>query len=327
MESVNATLEKRRLGRTGLEVTRLGLGTFRLTIDFGVFQDQALPLIDRAVSLGVNYIDTAPLYGSGESEELIGRVLVKHSDKQVIVSTKIGHFDRTVARTAGDDAYQNEDCIRRVIDHSLWLLQKDHLEMVFIHEPEWELWGWDEKTRTCPSLHVLEKLKDEKVIGAIGLGSNFVDFPGRLAETGRFDVVEIANGYTLMSHGIQERILPAAEKHDLGIVAGGPFRAGMLATKNYERLEQLKKAEKPSRWYTEKAHDRLLRLYDLSDETGLPMHEMSLRYILSNPNIHSVIPGAQNPVEVDANYQAALKGPLPLDVLAAIEKIQEETLE
>jgi aryl-alcohol dehydrogenase-like predicted oxidoreductase len=68
-------------------------------------------------------------------------------------------------------------------------------------------------------------------------------------------------------------------------------------------------------------------VYRLSDETGLPMAELSLRYILSNPAIHSVIPGAQNPAEVDANYQAALKGALPSDILDAIGTIQQETSE
>ena len=116
--------------------------------------------------------------------------------------------------------------------------------MVFVHEPEMEIWGWDPKTLDAPVLRVLEKLKNEKVIGAIGLGSNAVEFAGRLAETGCFDVVEIANGWTLLSHGIQERILPAAQKHDLGIVAGGPFRDGLLATKQYERIEELKKDSK-----------------------------------------------------------------------------------
>ncbi len=158
-----------------------------------------------------------------------------------------------------------------------------------------------------------------------GLGSNSVEFPGRLAETGRFDVVEIANGWTLLSHGIQSRILPAAQKHDLGIVAGGPFRDGLLATKQYERIEELKTHPKRQQWLTDKTLSQLLGLYRLSDETGLPMHELSLRYILSNSAIHSVIPGAQNPAEVNANYQAALKGPLPSDILDAIRKIQQQT--
>ena len=74
-------------------------------------------------------------------------------------------------------------------------------------------------------------------------------------------------------------------------------------------------------WVNEKALDRLWRLYRLSEELGMPMHELSLRYILSQPAIHPVIPGAQNPAEVDANYQAAIKGALPHDVLIAIQQM------
>ena len=196
------------------------------------------------MTLGVNYMDTAQEYGDGESEELIGRILKQHPDEPVLISSKVGYLNRTIVRSFGDDAYRNEDCIRRVVEHSLWLLQKDHLEMVFVHEPEMPIWRWDPKTLDAPVLRVLEKLKNETVIGAIGLGSNSVGFPGQLAKTRCFDVVEIASGWTLLSHGIQARILPVAQKHDLGIVAGGPFRDGLLATKQHEKIEALKKEKK-----------------------------------------------------------------------------------
>ncbi|HHZ93914.1 TPA: aldo/keto reductase [Candidatus Poribacteria bacterium] len=321
----NKKLANRRLGRTGYQVTCLGLGTYRFTIDFGIPREQSLSLLHRAVTLGINYMDTAPQYGSGESEELIGRVLRQHPGQQVYISSKVGNLGETIVRSFGADAYRNEDCIRRVVEHSLWLLQKDHLEMVFVHEPEMEIWGWDEKTLDAPVLRILEKLRDEEMIGAIGLGSNTVELPGRLAETGRFDVIEIANGYTLLEHRLEERILPAAQKHDLGIVAGGPFRDGLLATKQYEKVETLRRDAKQTGWLTENTLDRLYLLYRLSDETSLPMYELSLRYILGNFAIHSVIPGAQKPAEVEANYQAALKGPLPTDILDAIRKIQHKT--
>ena len=321
----NKKLANRRLGRTGYQVTCLGLGTYRFTIDFGIPREQSLSLLHRAVTLGINYMDTAPQYGAGESEELIGRVLRQHPGQQVYISSKVGNLGETILRSFGDDAFRNEDCIRRVVEHSLWLLQKDHLEMVFVHEPEMKIWGWDEETLDAPVLRTLEKLKDEGMIGAIGLGSNTVEFPSKLAETGRFDVIEIANGYTLLTHRLEEHILPAAQKYDLGIVAGGPFRDGLLATKQYEKIETLRRDKEQTGWITEKTLDRLHFLYQLSDETNLPMYELSLRYILSNCFIHSVIPGAQNPAEVEANYQAALKGPLPTDVLEAIRKIQHKT--
>lgn len=318
-------MEKSTLGRTGYQVTRVALGTYRFTVDFGIAQTQALALLDRAVTLGINYMDTAPAYGSGESEELIGRVLQRHPDKHVYLSTKVGCFDQTIARSLRDEAYRSEDCIRRVVEHSLWLLQRDHLDMVFIHEPNMEVWDWDEKTLEAPVLRVLEKLKEEKVIGAIGLGSNSVEFPGRLAETGRFDVVEIANGYTLLTQRIEDRILPAAAAHDIGIVAGGPFRDGMLAAVQHDKVAELKRTAKWGAWVTAQSVERLNRLYRLSEETGIAISELSLRYILSNPAIHTVIPGAQSPAEVDANYQSGIRGPLPDDILGAIRAIQEAT--
>ncbi|MBB13876.1 hypothetical protein CMK22_01330 [Candidatus Poribacteria bacterium] len=321
----NEKLETRRLGRTEYQVTCLGLGAYRLTIDFGIPRTQSLALLQSAVTMGINYMDTAPQYGAGESEELIGRTLREHPNRKVHISSKVGHLDDTIVRSFGTGAYQNDDCIRRVIEHSRWLLQKDQLEMVFVHEPEMEIWGWDKKTLDAPVLRTLEKLKNEGTIGAIGLGSNTVEFPSKLAETGRFDVIEIANGYTLLTHRLEEHILPTAQKHDLGIVAGGPFRDGLLATRQYKKIEALKKAPKQTGWTTEKALDRLYLLYQLSNETNLPMYELSLRYILSNSSIHSVIPGAQKPTEVEANYQAALKGPLPTDILEAIRKIQQKT--
>ena len=174
-------------------------------------------------------------------------------------------------------------------------------------------------------LRTLERLRNEGTIGAIGLGSNTVELPSKLAETGRFDVIEIANGYTLLTHRLEEHILPAAQKYDLGIVAGGPFRDGLLVTKQHAKLETLRRGTKRTGWLIEKTLDRLYLLYQLSDETNLPMHELSLRYILGNYATHSVIPGVQKPAEVEANYQAALKGPLPADISEAIRKIHHRT--
>ena len=318
-------LQTNRLGRTNYEVTRLGLGCYRFTGDFKISRSNALSLLNCALSLGFNYMDTAPQYGSGESEELIGRALRQNIHKSVFISTKVGHLDRTVVRSFGSEAYQSEECIRRVIEHSLWLLQKDQLEMVFVHEPEKEIWGWDEKKLDAPIIRILEKLKKERIIGAIGLGSNAINFPSRLAETGRFDVVEIANGYTLLSQKIKDRILPAVNQHDLGIIAGGPFRDGFLATRQYQKIEKMKQEKSFSGWANENSLDRLWQLYQLSEELEMPMYELSLRYILSEPAIHSVIPGAQRKSEVEANYRAAVKGPLSSDILATIQQIQEHT--
>ena len=120
VDSNNNKLEYRRLGRTEYQVTCLGLGAYRFTIDFEIPRKQSLSLLQCAVTLGINYMDTVPSYGAGESEELIGRVLRQHPAQQVHISSKVGHLDDTIVRSFGIDAYRNEDCIRRVIEHSLW---------------------------------------------------------------------------------------------------------------------------------------------------------------------------------------------------------------
>lgn len=320
---MHETIEKVSLGRTGYDVTRIALGTYRFTNEFGVPRSDALALLNSAISLGINYMDTAPSYGNGESEELIGRVLRNNPNNRIFISSKVGLLQRSIVPFSGDEAYVSEDCIRRVVEHSLWLLQRDHLDMLFIHSPEEEIWRWDDKL-DAPVLRVLEKLRDEKIIGAIGLGSNSAEFPSRLAETGRFDVVEIANGYTLLQQPIEKRLLPAAQRHDIGIVAGGPFCDGMLAKVQYEKLEEFKRSGRYNSLLNERTLAMLGDYYRLSDESEISMNELSLRYILSNPAIHTVIPGAQNPDEVEKNYSAGLKGPLPDDVLEEIGKIQRK---
>ena len=82
----NEKLETRRLGRTEYQVTCLGLGAYRLTIDFGIPRTQSLALLQSAVTMGINYMDTAPQYGAGESEELIGRTLREHPNRKVHIS-------------------------------------------------------------------------------------------------------------------------------------------------------------------------------------------------------------------------------------------------
>ena len=322
-ESMTLPMEKRTLGRTAFEVTRLGLGTYRFTSEFNIPRADSLALLECAVGLGINYMDTAPSYGNGESEELIGRVLRNYPEKRIFISSKVGQLQRSIVPYAGKEAYVNEDRIRRVVDHSLWLLQRDYLDMLFIHEPEEEVWCWDDGL-DAPVLRVFEKLRDEGVIHAIGLGSNSAFFPSRLAETGRFDVIEIANGYTLLQQPIAERLLPAAARHNIGIVAGGPFCNGMLAKIQDEVLDRIERENKFGGLLNEHTVPMLRDFYNLSADTGVPIGELAIRYVISNPAIHTVIPGAQNPSEVAANYQAVIKGSLPEDILLEICRIQEK---
>jgi aryl-alcohol dehydrogenase-like predicted oxidoreductase len=313
----------RRLGRTGHQVSELSLGCFMFTGEFGIAQSEANRILDTAIDAGINYMDTAAMYGFGESEELVGRALQRHSGTPIVVSTKVGWLDRTVVRNLGDAAYQNEDALKRAIKHSMWLLRRDFVEIVMIHEPNSEQWGLDLKTGEAPVMRVLEDLKKEGVIGGIGLGCWVCDVVADLIETGRVDAALVAGGYTLIRQQVKERVIPAAKRHDTGLIMGGTFLQGRLAEKKRDEMEEMRRTGNYN-WFLDKPTvAKILAAYDLSDETGISLTELAIRFILADPDIHTMVPGAQTAGQVTENIRAAEKGPLPADIVARIEAISK----
>ncbi|HZG83382.1 aldo/keto reductase [Paenibacillus sp.] len=313
-------LNKRRLGRTGLMVTELGLGGFQFTGEFGVPRAVAFDIMDLAFRSGINFVDSAPMYGFGESEELVGRGTEK-AGGQIYISTKVGWLDRTIVRNLGDEAYRDEAAIRRVVEHSMRLLGRSYLDIVMVHEPEWKQWGLDPDTGDGVILTTLERLKKEGVIGAIGMGGGHLDVMTRLAETGRFDVLLTFMHYDLAVQDAKERLLPAAKKHDMGVILGGPFRQGALAVKQEARIAEMRRTGEYPWGFNEEVVRKIDHIYKLADETGIPLAEMGVRYLLSDPQVSTVIPGPRKVEELESNLEAARKGPLPEDVLEQIRKI------
>ena len=160
-------LEKRRLGRTNLQVTEIGLGGYQFTGEFGVHYDEADKIIDYAISNGINYIDTAAMYVFGESEALVGKALRRHAEKAIYVSDKVGYIDRSVARASGDAGYQDPTALKRMIKHSFWLLQRDFVEVFMIHEPDSGWWRLNYETGDSVVTTVLEELKQRATCQAV----------------------------------------------------------------------------------------------------------------------------------------------------------------
>lgn len=313
-------LKERRLGRTGWQVTELGLGCYQYTGEFGVRQEEAERILDLAFASGINFFDTAEMYGFGESEELLGRALARHGRAGVRISNKVGWLDRTVVRNLGDAAYTDELALMRAIKHSFWLLRVDHIDALMIHEPV-DSWQWKLNLRTgdAPVMNVLERLKKEGVIGAIGLGGWNCDGIADLIETGRFDVALIAGGISLLAQPIKARVLPAAKKHDVGIILGGALGQGNLVAIDRKAAQEMIDSPKQ---HAQPEHGRkLLAAYDLSEETGIPLVELAMRYVAGIPEIHTHIAGARERAHVEANIASVLKGPLPSEIVAKIETI------
>ncbi len=314
-------IPKRRLGRTNLQVTEMGLGGNQFTNRYGVPRAEARAIIDRAFAAGINFVDTAPLYGAGESEELVAGGLAR-TRQAIHVSTKTGHFDMTIVRWAGDGAYRDESLMRRAFEHSLHVLRRDRVDLLMIHEPEWPQWGLDRKSGDAPVMHFVESLKREGLIGWIGMGGKHMDCMTDLIETGRIDVVLVNKHYDLAVLDAKDRLLPAAKKHDVGVIIGGPFRQGVLALKQRDVIAEIRRTGQYRLGFEdESVVRRVAAIYDLSDETGIEMPEMALRFMLRDPDISTVIPGPRTVKDLEANLASLAKGPLDAAIQERIERI------
>jgi len=315
------TISKRRLGRTGLEVSELGLGGWRFIARFNVPRTQAYAILDTAYSAGINFVDTAASYGCGESQELIGRWMTK-TGRTMYVSTKIGMLDNTMLREVTPAAYQDEEMLLRLIEHNLHLLRQDRLDILLIHEPENPHWGFDRRTGDAPVMLLLERLKREGAIGAIGLGGSDNELLADLVETGRVDVVLSFMHYDLAVQDIRRRLLPMIQRHDVGLILGGPFRQGALGRRlPKSALERMRKTGDYLWGFNELVLKKVEKLYTLCDETGMSLTELGLRYLLSDSTVSTVIPGPKSVQHVQLNIAAAAQGPLSGDLVRQIETL------
>jgi aryl-alcohol dehydrogenase-like predicted oxidoreductase len=311
-------IPQRKLGRTGKSVSELGLGGYQFTGEFGVSREEASAIIGEAVSAGITIIDTAPMYGAGESEEFIGSVIPGSYDK-VVVTGKLGYLDLTVCRHLGTDAYQSEAALRRVAEHSLHLLRRAKFDVLFIHEPEWPEWQIDRVTADSVVTTALERMRADGITDAIGVAGQDAALMAGLIDTGRFDVVLSVMHYDLTTHSARDALLPAARRHDVGVILGTPLRQGLLARPHADPMAaMMADADSPMPDRVALA-GRLKRIYQLASDLDVPVPELALRYLLSDRQIASVIPGARTVGDVRGNIGAARSGPLPADWIAQIE--------
>jgi aryl-alcohol dehydrogenase-like predicted oxidoreductase len=295
------------LGKTGLCISELGLGGLFVSAYGGEFE-QARDAIRRAVELGVNYIDTAPNYYN--SEEVLGKALTKIS-APVILSTKLGGRPKPFRP-------QDIDCLRESVEESLRLLSRDMIDILMIHEPdrpgEYDWWA-DAENFTGPVLDLMRELKQDGVIRAMGIGGTTAYGMADIIKTGQFDVVLTAFNYSLLWREAEQEVLPAAIAENMGIIIGSPLQQGALAQRYDEEVRY------GARWLSPPRRQQFLALYAFLDELDMPLAELALRFVISNPHVSATLMGARSPQEVEQNVRAIEKGPLPQDVLIRLDEI------
>jgi D-threo-aldose 1-dehydrogenase len=278
--------ERRPLRRSGVTLSRLGVGTSGLGNVFGaVDDDTATALVLAAAEAGVRYFDTAPYYGFGLAERRLGRALSRLAPDSYAVSTKVG---RTLA---GEGCFFDFSpaAVRRGIEDSLERLGVDHLDIAYLHDPD----DHEEEaaTRAWPELC---RLRDEGVVSAIGVGMNQWQMPARLVERLDVDVVLLAGRYTLLDPSGGENLLDLCAARGVDVVLGGVFNSGLLVD------------PRPGAWFdyapaSASVLARAQRMRDVATDAGYELAAAALAFAAGHPAVASVLTGVTTPGQLHAN--------------------------
>ncbi len=297
-----------RLGKTDLMVSRLGLGGLFVS-KLGSDLNGAKAAVHRALELGINYVDTAP--GYLDSEEVLGACL-EGVPQPFFLSTKLGGRPQPFNPRSKEQLYAS-------LSESLRLLKRDSIDILFIHEPDrGGQYDWYESWDSFhgPVNEVLADLKARRLIRYTGLGGTTVYQMERIIEKANYDVLLTAFNYSLLFREAGDELMPSAKAKGMGIVAGSPLQQGWLSEKFDDIIQH-----SPPAWLSRRRGEQMLRLYGYVDRLGLPLLEVALRFVLSNPLIDTVLSGSRSKEEVEMNVKIAEKGPLSTSVLAELDDI------
>jgi aryl-alcohol dehydrogenase-like predicted oxidoreductase len=319
-------MEQRILGRTGRPVSVVGLGTWQLGADWGeVREEDAFAVLDAAVESGVTFFDTADVYGDGRSEQLIGRYLRERPDAGIFVATKMG---RRADQTPENYVLAN---FREWNDRSRANLGVDTLDLVQLHCPPTAVYSSDEV------YDALDTLVQERRIAAYAVSvETCAEALTAIARPGIASVQIILNPFRLKP---LEEVLPAAERAGVGIIARVPLASGLLTGK-YTRDTVF--AADDHRTYNRhgEAFDQGETFSGVDFETGLDAAaefaalapggatpaQTALRWIIQQPGVTSVIPGARDTAQARANAAAAGLPPLSDDTLKAVRDLYDRRI-
>jgi len=300
-------MQERILGKTGLAVSEVALGGL-FVASFASPLDRARRTVSRALDLGITYVDTAPTYGN--SEEVLGACLGDER-RPLILSTKLGGRPQPFKP-------QDRDCLMASVQESLRLLRRSQVDILMVHEPDrpgqYDWWTDWEKVEG-PVLDVLEELKARGTIRFTGIGGTTCHELAHVIRSGRFDVVLTAYNYSLLWREAELEVIPAARDLGMGIILGSPLQQGALSRRYDEQIAR------GASWLSKPRREQFRALYTFLDEIAMPIDEVGLRSVLSNPSVSTVLMGATAPEEIERSVNAAGKGPLPDRIKARLDEI------
>ncbi|MER5881295.1 MULTISPECIES: aldo/keto reductase [unclassified Streptomyces] len=312
-------MQYRTLGRTGVQVSSLALGAMNFGRIGRTTQDEATAVVDAALEGGINLVDTADMYGDGESEEMVGKAIAGRRD-DIVLATKAG-------LPMGDDPNRRGSSRRWLVtelDNSLRRLGVDHVDLYQIHR-------WDPQTSDEETLSALTDLQRAGKIRYFG-SSTFpahrvvqAQWAAREHRLGRY--VTEQPSYSILQRGVEAHVLPVTEEYGLGVLVWSPLASGWLsgAVRAGREITTSRSAAMPQRFDLSVPSNRarldaVERLAVVADEAGLTLIQLALGFVTAHPAVTSALVGPRTTDHLHAQLAAA-DTVLSADVLDAIDAI------
>ncbi len=309
-------MEYRRMGRTGLKVSELCLGT--MTFGHGTDQAEATRIVDLAFAAGVNFFDTANAYGGGQSEVLLGKAL-QGRRRDAVVATK---FFNPMG-SGPNDSGMSRLHIMQAIDDSLRRLQMDYIDIYYIHHVDTQT-PLEEMLRTLDDLVHVGKVRyiacsnyqAWRLMDALWISD--------VKNLARFECYQPQ--YSLVVRDIEQEIVPLCEAKGLGVVVWSPLAGGFLSGKYQpgQRMATGARSQEgwayPQQYFAANADESLRVLLDIAQQLGRSPAQVALRWVLDQPGITSAIIGARTVAQAHDNFLAG-GWQLPADALALLNQV------
>lgn len=318
--SKQRSMPSRRLGRTGLPVSAIGFGAAPLGDLYARLDDAtAIATVEAAGAAGITLFDTSPHYGNGLAEHRCGTALRRMARDGIVLSTKVGRRmepgapvekprpDAISPGFAGGLPHKavfdySYDGTLRSVEQSLLRLGTDRIDLLLIHDVDVWTHGDALEPRFKEAMEgaypALERLRAEGVVKGIGLGVNEADMCVRFAEAGDFDTMLLAGRYSLLEQPALDVFLPLALRKGIGVMLGGVFNSGILATGAVAGARYNYAAPPGS------VIEKVRSIEAVCARHMVPLAHAALRFPLGHPAVSSVVLGAVSPTEVERNLQA-----------------------
>lgn len=311
-----ATMRYRTLGKSGLQVSEIGFGLWAAGGDaWGPTDDRdVLAAIDYALDHGVNFFDTADVYGGGHSEELLGQAMQGRRER-FIVATKIGWRD--FDGEAGRSAYTTVEKLIAGVESNLRRLNTDYIDVMQSHinfrDPTMEVF-----------LEGFQRLQQAGKVRAYGVSTSDFDYLKAFNHDGRCATLQI--DYSILNRTAETDILPYCREQNIGVIVRGALAMGILAGK-FTPETRFPQNDWRRRWHENEDEYRIF-LDDLQKveqlrplAQGRSLAQLALQFVLAHPAVSTVIPGIKDVRQAQANLATAGLAPLTADELAAIDAI------